>query len=230
MSERLYFFDLADVLGIEGGGMPAPAAVGPGGPDGTPKMGAPEGPGGMPPKSVAITHPNVWRKEGGKKLLDYLHERYKPGDTLDYDGHADCWLMLAVMDQMRDCNICTYIGAGFNKTLPIVPYQIGNVPAEGQPSTFSVREQGEDVLLTVHLDPNKGPFDMYFGDIVAPPIPEGKNLYIRLDGRHLLFTFPISLTYGSVCRSIIMDYDNECFCSVSNVPELEVGDLVKNPF
>lgn len=213
MSELVYFSDLAGKLGVESGMPPAPA----GGPDGP-------GPGGT------ITHPNTWRKEGGEKLLQYLKERYHPGDTFVYDGHADCWLMLAVMDQLKECTLGTYIGAGFNKTLPIVSYKTGAAPADGQPCTFTIEGKGDDLLLTVHLVPDKSPFDMYFGDIVAPELPAGKNIFVRLDGRHLLFTFPISLTYGAGCRSIVMDYNNECFVSVSNTPELAVGDLVENPF
>jgi hypothetical protein len=176
-----------------------------------------------------MVHANVWRTEGGTKLLAYLKERYQPGDVFQYDGHGDCWMMLAVMDALRECKISTYIGA-FGKDLPIVAYSTGDAPAPGQPCSFTVEEQGDNVLLTVHLDPDKGPFDMPFGEIVAPAIPAGKNIYVRLDGRHLLFTFPLSLTYGKDCRSIITDYAGECFCSVSNTPDLKVGDLVESPF
>jgi hypothetical protein len=176
-----------------------------------------------------VTHPNVWRKEGGTKLLSYLREKYQPGDVFEYDGHGDCWMMLAIMYTLRDCQLCTYIGA-FDKDLPITAYKRGTAPVPGQPCSFTVEEQGDNILLTVHLDPDKGPFDMPFAEIVAPELPAGKNIYVRLDGRHLLFTFPLSLTYGADCRSIIMDYDGECFCSVSNTPDLEVGDLVENPF
>lgn len=211
MSDRIYFHALAAELGIEGGGLPP--------------MG--EKPSGAPPRE--ITHPNVWRKEGGQKLLAYLKAHYAPGDALEFDGHADCWLMLAMMDQMRDCQISTYIGAGFDRTLPIVAYKTGGAPAENQPCTFTLEEFGDYVYLTVHLRPNSGPFDLYFGDIVAPEISPGKNIVVHLDGRHLLFTFPVALTYGKTCRSIIMDYDHECFVSVSNTPNLAVGDLLNQP-
>ena len=137
--------------------------------------------------------------------------------------------MLAVMHLLRDCRIQTYIGV-FDRTLPITAYGTGTAPAEGQPCSFSVEEQGDDVLLTVHLDPDKGPFDMPFSQITAPEILAGKNIFVRLDGRHLLFTFPLALTYGADCRSIIMDYSGECFCSVSNTPELAVGEIVESPF
>ena len=86
------------------------------------------------------------------------------------------------------------------------------------------------MLLTVHLDPEKGPFDMPFDRIAAPEIPDGKNLYVRLDGRHLLFTFPVALTYGEKCRSIIMDYSGDCICAVSHRPDLAVGSRTENPF
>ena len=137
--------------------------------------------------------------------------------------------MLAVMDQLRDCRIQTYIGV-FDKTLSISSYQTGAEAVDGQPCTFTVEEKGDSILLTVHLDPDKGPFDMPFDKIVAPELPAGKDIYVRLDGRHLLFAFPVSLTYGKTCRSIIMDYSGECFCSVSNTPDLAVGDLVDSPF
>ncbi len=214
MNERLYFHQLSQELGISGeqlppmSGPPAPPAAG----------------------NRPMTHPNVWRKEGGEKLLAYLKAHYAPGDSLEYDGHADCWLMLAMMDQMRDCKISTYIGAGFDRVLPITAYKTGNHPTPGQPCTFTLEERGNDVCLTVHLDPNGGPFNMPLDQITAPEIPAGKNIFVRLDGRHLLFTFPIALTYGTTCRSIVMDYDGECFVSVSNTPDLAVGDLIENPF
>lgn len=213
MCERIYFSNLAAEFGIAGGGMP-PMGDKP-----------PQKPAAMP-----MTHPNVWRKDGGAKLLAYLKARYQSGDVLEYDGHGDCWLMLAMMDQMRECKLRTYIGGPFDKVLPIIAYRTGSQENPNQPCSFTLDEQGENVCLTVHLKPEGGPFDMAFGDIVAPEIPEGKNIYVRLDGRHLLFTFPLALTYGETCRSLVMDYDGECFVSVSHTPELEVGDLVENPF
>ncbi len=214
MAKRLYFSDLARELGIAGGEMP-------------PMGGPPPAPA---PGNHPMTHSNVWRKEGGEKLLSYLKAHYHAGDELEYDGHADCWLMLAMMDQMRDCKLSTYIGAGFDRSLPIEAYRLGSEPAPNQPCTFTVVEQGENIQLTVHLPPTGTPFDLPFREIVAPQLPAGKNIFVRLEGRHLLFTFPISLTYGKTCRSIVMDYDQECFVSVSNTPELQVGDCIPNPF
>ena len=214
MPERIYFSDLAERFGISGGVPFVPGC--PAGPD-------------SPEDGDAVVHPNVWRREGGEKLLTWLRENYRAGDVFEFDGHGDCWLMLAAMDLLRGCQLRTYIGV-FDRTLPIEAYRTGPAPAEGQPCFFSLEEQGDDVLLTVHLDPDKGPFDMPFSEITAPEIPDGRNIYVRLDGRHLLFTFPLSLTYGTRCRSMIMDYSDECFCSVSNVPELSVGDLVASPF
>lgn len=211
MPKRIYFFELTAEFGIESGLPPRK-------PDG-PNAGADQ----------PVTHPNVWSKENGRKLIALLQDRIAPGETLDYDGHADCWLMLALMDQMRNRNISAYIGA-FHKSLPIVAYRIGKQPTDGQPCRFTVEAQGDNVLLTVHLEPDKGPFDMEFGDIVAPEIPKGKNIFVRLEGRHLLFAFPVSLTYGEHCRSICMDYSGQCICAVSNTTALEPGDTVENPF
>lgn len=212
MENRLYFSELARTLGIAGGEMPAM-----------------DGPLPEPKPGEHMTHPNVWRKEGGEKLMAYLKEHFAPGDRLEYDGHGDCWMMLAMMYQMRQCRLATYIGV-FDKSLQIEAYQVGGDEKENQPCTFTLEEQGDDVLLTVHLKPEGGPFDMPFREIVAPEIPKGKNIFVRLDGRHLLFTFPLSLTYGDSCRSLVMDYAGECFVSLSNTPELQMGDLVENPF
>lgn len=212
MENRLYFSELARTLGIAGGEMPAM--------DGH----LPE-----PKPGEHMNHPNVWRKEGGEKLMAYLKEHFAPGDRLEYDGHGDCWMMLAMMYQMRQCRLFTYIGV-FDKSLQIEAYQVGGDEKENQPCTFTLEEQGDDVLLTVHLKPEGGPFDMPFREIVAPEIPKGKNIFVRLDGRHLLFTFPLSLNYGDSCRSLVMDYAGECFVSLSNTPELQMGDLVENPF
>lgn len=84
MSERIYFFKLAAEFGIDGGLPPK----------------KPDGPG-VAGTSAPMTHPNVWSKENGRKLIALLQERIAPGETLDYDGHADCWLMLALMDQNK---------------------------------------------------------------------------------------------------------------------------------
>lgn len=213
MEKRLYFSDLARELNIAGGEMPSM-----------------DGPPPEPKPGEHMTHPNVWRKEGGEKLIAYLKSRYAPGDALEYDGHGDCWLMLAMMYEMRDCKLSTYIGAGFDRSLPIEAYQVGGDPKGNQPCTFTVVEQGDDVQITVHLKPEGGPFDLPFREIVAPKLPKGKNIFVRLDGRHLLFTFPMSLSYGKDCRSMVMDYNGECFVSVSNTPELQRGDLIEDPF
>lgn len=211
MQERVFFFELAKELGIAGAELSPPK------------------PAGMPGPETMV-HPNVWHRDGGDKLLKWLEERYRPGDVFEYDGHADCWLMLAVMHQLRECDIRTYIGAGFDRTLPITAYRLGGAPQEKQPCMFSVREAGNNVQLTVHLKADGTPFDLPFCDIVAPELPAGKNIFVRLDGRHLLFAFPVALTYGACCNTIVMDYAGECICAVSNTPEIQVGDLVENPF
>ncbi len=212
---RLYFSELAKELQLPGVSYPPAGDV----PPEPPK-----------PQGGSHTHPNVWGKAGGEKALAYLKEHYPPGSTFEYDGHGDCWMMLAIMDQLRDRKLCTYLGGPFDKVLDIDPYRTGPEAAPGQPCTFSLVEQGDDVCLTVHLAPDGSPFDMPFSEIIAPQIPAGKNIYVRLDGRHLLFAFPISLTYGATCRSLIMDYAGECVCSVSNRDDLEVGDSVQSPF
>lgn len=212
MPKRLYFHELAKKLGIPGAEFPP-------------------NPDQSPPQSAGpMVHPNVWGQQGGEKLLAYLKANYGPGDTLEYDGHADCWLMLAMLDQMRECHLCTYIGAGFDRVLSITSYRTGKAPAQKQPCTFQTVEHGDDILLTVCLRPHGTPFDMPFEDIIAPEILAGKNIFVRLAGRHLLFAFPVSLTYGQTCRSIVMDYAGECVVSVSNTPELTVGQLVTSPF
>jgi hypothetical protein len=178
---------------------------------------------------VPGTHPNVWRKEGGVKALEYLRQYAKPGEYIEYDGHGDCWLMLAILYELRMCDLNTYIGP-FDRALKLCAYRQGAAPRPEQQVTFRVEEQGENILLTCVLVPDKTPFDLPFEEIVAPKLREGKNIYVRLEGRHLLFAFPVSLTYGETAKAIYMDYAGECFCSVSNTSEVAVGDLVENPF
>ena len=180
-------------------------------------------------KGAAVMHENIWGKEGGKKLLGWLDAHVSPGGVFSYDGHADCWLMTAAMYHLRQSRIYTYIGA-FDRMLEIRPYAAGKEPVEGQLCTFSVEEKGNSVLLTVHINPDRTPFDMPFDEIGAPALPEGKDIFVRLDGRHLLFVFPMSLTYGAACRSLNVDFSGECLCAVSNDPSLEVGDPVPCPF
>lgn len=209
---RLYFSELAKELNIEGVSYPPPGVV-------------PEEPQGS-----QLIHPNVWGKEGGERVLAYLNAHYPPGSYFEYDGHGDCWMMLAIMDQLRDRELATYIGGPFGRTLKLEAYCTDITPIANQPCTFTVEEQGENVLLTVHLTPDGTPFDLPFRDIVAPEIPAGKNIYVRLDGRHLLFAFPVALTYGESCKSIIMDYAGECVCAVSHRPDISVGDKTESPF
>jgi hypothetical protein len=174
-------------------------------------------------------HPNAWLGEAGKQTRAYFAQFAKPGEYIEYDGHCDCWLMLAILYDLRMCDINAYIKP-FDKTLKICSYRQGDTPNPEQPAFFDVETQGDSVLLTCKLVPEKGPFDMYFGDIVAPVIPEGKDIYIRLDGRHLLFTFPLALTYGDTARSVWVDYAGECVCAISHQPDPEPGDLGTCPF
>ena len=176
-----------------------------------------------------MVHKNVWNKEAALKALDWLEAQYAPGEVFAYDGHGDCWLMLAVMYRLRDRDIQAYIGA-FGNSLPIRACKTEGEPPEKQSCTFEVAEQGDDVLVTVHLSPDAGPFDCPMDEIVAPALPAGKNIYLRLDGRHLLNLFPLALTYGDTCRTLCVDYADECVCSVSHVPEVETGDHVTCPF
>lgn len=118
---------------------------------------------------------------------------------------------------------------GSTEYYPLQHIRPGGTPQESQPCTFAVKESGDNVLLTVTLKPDGTPFDLPFGEITAPEIPAGKNIFVRLEGRHLLFTFPVALTYGAHCKTIVMDYAGECFCAVSNTPEVHVGDLWKIP-
>lgn len=224
MEEILKFSELAQKLGVDAG-LPAMPGGAPGGPGGAP--GGPGGPGGAPGGSMI--HSNTWGKEGGLKALEYLKQYAKEGESFVYDGHGDCWLMLAVLYQLRMCDLATYIGA-FGKNLPLKAYAVGSTPKEGQPVYFDVKEEGDNILITANLDPDKTPFDMPFDQIVAPEIPEGKNIYVRLNGRHLLFVFPLSLTYGDKAKAIFMDYADDCYCSVSNTSEVSVGDKVDCPF
>lgn len=203
MKERLIFTEFAAKLGI---GMDTSE----------PKPGAP------------MVHTNVWSKEKGQEAIEQL-KQYASDGKFEFDGHGDCWLMMAAMYELRDCDIGAYIMV-FNDSLKIRPYAIGAEPAAGQPCTFSVEEKGDDVLLTVHLEDGKGPFDMPFEQVVAPEIAEGKNIYIRLDGRHLLNCFPLTMTYGEKAKAMYMEYADECVCCVSNTDAAQVGERVTCPF
>ena len=82
------------------------------------------------------------------------------------------------------------------------------------------------MFLTVVLGENPDPFAMPLGNIGAPEIPAGKNLYVDLKGAHYLFNFPLPLTYGDACRSMYMIQDGSYVCCISHTLEVQVGDRV----
>jgi hypothetical protein len=202
MTERLIFSELAQKLGVDM------------------KKSAP----------VNGQHPNAWLGEAGKQAREFFAQFANPGEYIEYDGHCDGWLMLAILYDLRMCDINAYMAAPFEKNLKVCSYRLGDTPDPEQPVFFDVKNQGDSVLLTCKLVPEKGPFDMYFGDIVAPVLPEGKDIYVRLEGRHLLYIFPLALTYGDSARSIWMDYGGECVCGISHRPDAAPGDLGSCPF
>ncbi len=181
-----------------------------------------------PKPGAPMVHNNVWSAEKGKEAIEYLR-KYADDGYFEFDGHGDCWLMMAAMYALKDCDINAYIMV-FDGCLKIRPYALGDEPAQGQPCTFSVEEKGDDVLLTVHLEEGKGPFDMPFEKVVAPVLPDGKKIYVRLDGRHLLNCFPLTMTYGEKAAAMYMDYAGQCVCCLSNVDGVDIGDRVSCPF
>ena len=171
--------------------------------------------------------PNSWGGEKGVKLLEYVKQYAKEGQKIIFDGHTECWLSLALVYVLKTCDINSYIPL-YKKWVKTTKFTIGDTPNPAQPVTFDVQEQGDDVLLTEHI--GKG-LDLAYSEMVAPKIPAGKNIYVRLKGQQrMLSTYPLSLTYGDEAKAMFVDYAGDCYCCVSHTPEVKVGDRIKCPF
>jgi hypothetical protein len=171
--------------------------------------------------------PNSWSKENAGKLLDSLDQYAVPGQRVEYFSHPDYWLMLAVNYKLKMCEI--------GVTLPMTgdfvktgKFTIGTVPRDDQPVGFEMVTRGDDILLTVAELRNR--FDYPVEDIVAPAVPEGKRLYVRMAGQRILHFMPVAITYGDNVEALFMDYADECRCCISHSEKYEVGDNVENPF
>jgi hypothetical protein len=171
--------------------------------------------------------PNSWGGEKGVKLLEYVKQYAKEGQKIIFDGHTECWLSLALVYVLKMCDINSYIPL-YDKWVKTTKFTIGNSPNPAQPMTFEVQERGDDVLIIEHI--GKG-LDLAYSEMVAPKLPAGKNIYVRLKGQHrMLSTYPLSLTYGDEAKAMFVDYAGDCFCCVSHTSGVKVGDRVKCPF
>ena len=247
MSEmkRYNFNQVAADLGaeVEGPG----GHGGPGGPGGGPGgQGGPGGPGGGPggpgggfpaggftpemSKRSGERLAKMWPVERALKLFDYFAEQKASGEDVEFEGHPACWAMMALVDYLKDNKIYMYMPP-FGKSLVLEAFTIGDEPVEGQLSTFTVEEKGEDVHLTATLNNggNPDPFGIPFSSNVAPAIAAGKNIYIDLVGAHYIAVFSLPWTYPD-CKAMFMRMPDATYCVKSNTPEYQVGQTVENPF
>lgn len=228
MSElkRINFNQVASDLGAE---LP-PRRPGP--PPNAPK------PGDPPPvftpemsRQSAIRLANMWPAERALKLFDYFKAEAESGEPLEFEGHPACWAMMALVNYLKNNKLYMYMQP-FGKSLELAPFTVADSePLDGQMVTFETQEQGENVKLTATLTQggNPNPFQIPFGDTIAPPIASGKNIYVDLVGAHYLAVFSLPWTYPD-CKAMFMKMADATYCVVSNTPEYQVGQTVEYPF
>ena len=192
----------------------------------------PPGTGGVPKDfdPDALPHamfPNQWDKATADRFLKDLKPIIDANNAVEFVGHPDYWLIMAARYMMKDKDFIIGLPRD-NKHLHSGRYTIGDTPAPGQPVGFSVRCDGDDVMLTI-TELVKD-FDYPSERIIAPAIPAGKNIYIRMDGQRLFHYIPVVVTYGDDARAMFMDYAGDCRCCVSHLPGLEIGDTVESPY
>ena len=197
MAERINFTELAEKLGGE-----------------TTEVALPNG---------KIMKAPVWTRELGLKALDYFREYAKTHDHAEFDGHADPWIMMGIMNELRDIRVTNYLGPLGDK-LDMVPYAVGAEPKEGQPVDFRLEMDGTTAHLTVILGDNANPFAMPIKDIAAPAIPDGSDIIVSLEGKHFIFNFPLPVTYGAKCRTMYMQDGDGFSCCITNTPDVKLGD------
>ena len=165
----------------------------------------------------------VWTKALSLKMLDWFRNYALSHDSAEFDGHADPWTMMAILDVLRDKRVTNFIGP-FGKGLDMAPYAVGAEAKPGQPVTFRLETNGSTAHLTAVLAEDPNPFAMPLADIAAPAIPEGSDVFVSLEGRHYLFNFPLPLTYGEKCRAMYMQDGDGYTCCISHTPDVKPGD------
>ena len=188
---------------------------------------------GIPPADFdpdALPHgmfPNQWDKATASRFLDDLKPVIEANDAIEFVGHPDYWLLMAVRYMMKGKDFIIGLPRD-GKHIHSHKYTIGDVPADGQPVGFDVRIDGDDILLTI-TELVKD-FDYPSEKIIAPALPAGKNIYVRMDGQRLFHFIPVVATYGDDACAMYLDYADDCRCCVSHVPGLEIGDSVESPY
>lgn len=246
MSEmrRISFDDVARELGADvppRGGPGGPGGKGPGGPGGGP--GGPNGAGGgrppAPPsggftpemsRQSSMRLAKMWPVERALKLTDYFAEAKRTKEPLEFEGHPACWAMMMLVDYLKDNELYMYMPP-FQKSLKLEAFSIGDKPVEGQLSTFTLEEKGNDVHLTATLNNggNPDPFAIPYHENVAPAIAAGKNIYVELVGAHYIAVFSLPWTYPD-CNAMFMKMADGTYCVMSHTPEYKVGQIVEFPF
>lgn len=175
----------------------------------------------------AVMTETKWDPASGRALLGHFDEiaaQLQPGDSVEFGGHTDPWVMLGLIYRLRHCRLSTYLSA-FDCTVPIEAYAKGTEPVRGQTVLFQTEEKGESIILRLSAGEPALPFEMNMSQMALTPIPAGRDVYLELGDAKILNLLGLALSLGEKCRSLYMEQGNGVYrCAISHTADVQPGD------
>ncbi len=165
-----------------------------------------------------------WTLDTEHKALAALTEQAKNGRPFRFEGHPSKWLLTAMCRALQNNGVIMYIPM-LDAETPLKPYRIGT--ENDGVSTFQVREDGDRVFITYKFKDMK-PDEMH--RTIVPPIPAGKDVYIRSTRHPILNAVCMALSYADASRSVWVTPDLEddyYVCAVTNTDAYSLGQEAK---
>lgn len=173
----------------------------------------------------------VWDLEHSLIALEKVTALSQKYEVLEFQGHPDHWLMMAMVEKKAPTCTMTNNIPIFPKPYPMIPLKTGVTPADSN-MTFEIHEKGDDLQVLCTLLRKGSPEDNLA--IIAPEIPAGKRVYLKLVGEPSPIFIPVGLggAYADRCTALFIGerYGDNYRCSVTYTDAFKVGDTVKNPF
>lgn len=178
-----------------------------------------------------IMRDHVWTKEALLQAVAQTRARYeaegKDADKVALMGHCASWVAGALAYVCMPTPIHFEIGPGGVFKMDTAGFPIDEKGSEVL--GFQVREDGDKVFVeAVSTDPHGDAhgFDMKrFDEIVMPPIPAGKHVFLSGEVVNPIVVGMV-LTYRDAARSVSIRFHREpdYVCAISHCDELGVGD------
>ncbi len=190
----------------------------------------------------AVRTISVWNPERLAAMVEYVKNNIDAaGKDVVYKGIVSCWIMQAVenvMEPHRAFHVTAYLDG---KEVEMKALPIGE-PDPKAGLEFEFYEDGEDLYICVTCDDQSIDYHNYdvelFKYAKAPPIPEGKNVYLRVKGATCCI-LTLAKTYQPFCKSLHMWAFHDNFknrregqgqiygCAYTTTDEHKLGVLVE---